>query len=215
MPRFNRRHGIIIALLVVIAGIFAIGWHRESGELTALQEAERARGERQLHGAQVAMIGDSITSQGGDWSMRLGVPVANLGISGARSGEMLRQAESLPPTIGTALVMGGINDLLGDVPPATIVANLRAVLAKLGARRIFLQSVLVTDDAATNRRVAALNTALAGLCESGQCRFIDLNPVIAPSGILDPTLTSDGLHLSEPAYRRWAAHVAPMVKRSP
>jgi acyl-CoA thioesterase-1 len=63
------------------------------------------------------------------------VRVANAGVLGDTFAGMLRRVNSSVP-IGTSLVIvqGGYNDLQSGLPPAQIIANLRAVLAAIGAR---------------------------------------------------------------------------------
>lgn len=157
-------------------------------------------------GPTVVMLGDSIT-QGGEWSELIGPQVANRGVGGDTSGALLSRLDaSLPASARTVVVMIGTNDLkAADWSADASVSNVSALLDRLKGRRVILQSVLYTSDPKANRKIDDLNAAYSRLCETGRCAWLDLNPVVAPGGVLSREDSLDGRHLNGGAYLRWAS----------
>ncbi len=161
---------------------------------------------RLASGSTVVMLGDSIT-QGGEWSELIGPQAANRGVGGDTSAGLLARLDaSLPASARTVVVMIGTNDLKADDwTPQASAANVSALLDRLKGRRVILQSVLHTADAQANRKIDDLNSAYRTLCETARCEWLDLNPVVAPGGVLSREDSLDGRHLNGAAYLRWAA----------
>ena len=49
------------------------------------------------------------------------------------------------------------------------------------------------------------------MCEKAQFKFIDLNSVYIENGVLPDSLSFDGVHLTQPAYGRWAKVIKPYI----
>lgn len=171
----------------------------------------------------VVMLGDSLT-EGCEWGELLGRPdVVNRGIGGDTSAGVLRRLDAVTALQPSAVcLMIGINDLGSRVPAAEVVANVRAILERLrsaGVPRIVLQSVLPLRRVAANpyrsivsdAAVAALNDEFRALAAGDGTCFLDLRPDLTPGGELPAAHTSDGLHLTGAAYRRWAAQLLPLL----
>jgi len=164
--------------------------------------------------AQVVMLGDSLTDRG-EWHELLGrADVANRGIAGETiRGATARLAaiSSLDPQV--IVVMLGTNDLLAGRSVAECGADHDALLDALREAmpraRILLQSVLpVRDrsgpDGVEPEAIVSLNQRLNGACKAGRCTYVDVHAEVATSdGTLDPTLTTDGVHLNGKGYLRW------------
>lgn len=164
--------------------------------------------------ARIVMIGDSLTDRG-EWQELLGRPdVANRGLEA----DTIRGASARLDAIGAlepqvVVIMLGINDLLagrsaaecGDDHEALVGAVRRA----MPRARILLQSVLPVRDASGEEGVSAdaiahLNQRLHGVCSGGGCTYVDVFAELATAdGTLDPSLTTDGLHLNGKGYLRW------------
>ncbi len=165
----------------------------------------------------VVMLGDSIT-QWGEWSELIGPQVANRGIGGDTSAGLLARLDtSVPASATTVVIMIGLNDLKApDWTPLQSFNNVLGVVHELKGRRVILQSVLKTSDSRFNGKVQELNRELMKVCDSvghEDCQWLDLNPVIAPGGILTGDLTADGRHLSGKGYGLWAAALKPVLDR--
>ena len=161
----------------------------------------------------VVLLGDSITA-GGLWAPYFPAQrVLNLGISGdTTSGMLLRLGAVLAPKPPKVFIMAGINDLLRGRMPEDVFVTYRQIVSELGGpgRRIYVASTLhVTQPFmpdVINPRVASLNASLRQLCEqTRRCTFVDLNNVLAPSGVLRQDFTGDGLHLNQAGYEAWFA----------
>ncbi|MEJ7928550.1 GDSL-type esterase/lipase family protein [Ramlibacter sp. AN1015] len=154
--------------------------------------------------ADIVMLGDSHTA-GGSWSELLGRPALNRGIGWDSSQDVL---ERLDEVIGrkpkVVFLLIGIVDLRYGMAPDLVAHNIEAIAARLrdAGIRVVVQSVLPVAPhlrEATNERVQALNARLRTLPD-----YLDLHPALVRDGALDPALTHDGIHLSGPAYLRWA-----------
>ncbi len=65
------------------------------------------------------------------------VQVINAGVSGDTTGGMLARLDSVVPTgTGIVIVQGGYNDIRRGGNPATIAANIDAILSRLRARQV-------------------------------------------------------------------------------
>lgn len=163
--------------------------------------------------ADVVMLGDSLT-EGGDWSRLLpGVSVANHGVNGdgiAGVAKRLAAIEALHPK--AVFILAGTNDLASLQPVETVAETYRLIVSRLRrSSAVFVQSTLFTRDAQRNRCIADLNSALATMCDDVGCTFVDLNPTMAPEGVMSRQNSIDGVHLTGPGYKVWSEKIVPLV----
>lgn len=167
------------------------------------------------HG-RVLMFGDSLT-EAADWTAMLpGIGAAvNQGISADTTVGMLKRVDLANATKArTVAIMAGINDLRSGEPVDQVFKRYRQLIQELEApnRCIIVQSTLLTRGVEpVNDSVRALNGNLKRACEGDRCRFLDLNPVLAPEGELLPEVTVDGLHLSGRGYSLWRDALLPAL----
>ncbi len=160
---------------------------------------------------EVVMLGDSLT-EGNDWQAAFpNVQVANRGIDGDSTQGMLKRLDTvldLKPK--KVFVMAGINDLSWYRRPVReIFQRYTKMIDALGqgGATVYVQSTLKVGPVfprQTNAAVADLNDQLRAYCDQGHCRYIDLNPVLAPKGTLGQDYTYDQLHLNAAGYEKWA-----------
>lgn len=154
---------------------------------------------------QVVMLGDSLTAQNewGEW-----LPGAiNRGINGDTvRGVRRRLSISVPEDAARIYLMIGINDLRRGADAGAVAEEYAALIQAIGPR-VVVQSTLYTRNKALNARVATLNARLRELCASGACRYLDLNPSLAPEGVLSADYTVDGIHLNGDGYRVWVGRL--------
>jgi lysophospholipase L1-like esterase len=156
------------------------------------------------------MLGDSLTSLG-EWSRLLpGADIGNRGVGGETSAGLRARIEGGEPVGRTAFVLIGINDEAEEISEAETFGNLAAIVRALKGRRIFLQSTLPRTTSGDTDRVNRLAAFERRLCGDGRCSFVDLRPALAPTGVLSARYSTDGTHLSWPAYQVWGA----IVRRS-
>lgn len=165
--------------------------------------------------SDVVMIGDSIT-QGGEWAEQFpGVRIANRGIGSDTTTGMLARIDSilsLQPR--KALILAGVNDLANkEISDQDLLKNYHTLIRQLrqsGAKVVVQSTLLVSkqplkDD--INPRIQALNASLQRHCEAGHCTFEDLNDDLAPAGMLDSSVTWDGIHLNGKGYAIWTEQI--------
>lgn len=167
----------------------------------------------------IVMLGDSITAFG-DWTRLLpGTNVGNHGIPGhgvSHVRNRIRTTVRAKPRI--VFLMIGINDINRGKPVPAILHNYRELLKELSDGEILIvaQSILMTTRHKTNEKIGDANQQIADLCaQFTNCRYLDLNPVLAPDGML--MYTNDGIHLTRNAYKRWSramAHLTMIVDRT-
>jgi lysophospholipase L1-like esterase len=155
--------------------------------------------------------------------------VANLGVNGATSGDVVARQiprlADLAPDLVTLLI--GVNDVVQGVPEARYRANLGTILGHLLGRLPVDRVVTITTpdytvtpagadygEPATRRPGIVRNNAL--LTELSTARGIAVVDVIDLSrrAATDRSLVaSDGLHPSGTQYALWVARIAPVVGR--
>lgn len=168
--------------------------------------------EESVHQSDVVMLGDSITA-GGNWARLLpGTKVSNHGIGGDHVSDVRgRIGITVRAKPKVVFLMIGINDVeRGSL--ITFVDDYRQVVSKLdGAGAIVIaQSILMTTRTEWNATIADLNTRIAALCsEYPHCRYLDLNPTLAPDGVLQHSV--DGIHITNGGYQLWARAIAPIA----
>jgi lysophospholipase L1-like esterase len=162
------------------------------------------------------MLGDSITAAG-NWSELFPtVRIANRGIDGSTSSDILSRIDEIierRPKI--VFLMIGVNDLIRNVEASEITANVQRIIGTLAEHGIptVVQSTLLTDKSnkVLNQKVIELNRALQRLCAQNNVTFIDLNSILSDGHALDHRFTWDGIHLWGDAYVRWAHEIRPII----
>jgi lysophospholipase L1-like esterase len=169
--------------------------------------------------AAVIMLGDSITEYGGDWTELLGIPALNRGIaSETADGMLVRLDEVIEKKPKIVAVMAGINDVRAGVPVDLVASRIEQILTKLKAANVqpVMESTLLTGkelgEAATNKAIIALDRALSQWCAGQDIPFLNLNASLAPEGLLDPSITIDGIHLTDAGYLRWRDALDPLLR---
>ncbi len=164
---------------------------------------------------EVVMLGDSIIARG-DWKKLLENDfIINLGIDGDNTLGVLNRvnrAIELEPKI--ICLMIGINDLCLSVPLEKTFENYKNILEKIIQKKIkvIVQSVLITQMPAVNKKVNTLNQMIKEYCETKDIQMIDFNSAFSnEKGLLKEDLTTDGLHLGQKAYKVWAYKLKSLI----
>ncbi len=166
--------------------------------------------------ASIILLGDSIT-QGFPTDMLLKeFSIINKGISGDTTDRVLerlnRDVIDLAPS--AVFLLMGTNDIGSGFSNNTVLVNYeRAILriAKNGpAIKLFLESILPTRgiDNRPTERIQLLNVEIHKLAMKYGIKFLDIYPLfINGNGDLAEEFSDDGLHLTLPAYEKWAAYL--------
>ena len=157
----------------------------------------------------ILMVGDSIT----DWGLWCELTgrndIANRGIAGDTTGDLIARMHLLNKDVRQAFIMIGINDILQGRNAEEVYRNYRTILAFFKEKGItpFIQSTLYVGEGAplrVNRNVRDLNRMLQEYATNNAVTFIDLNKKLAAKGFLERRFTLDGLHLTGEGYYVWA-----------
>ena len=216
---------------VMIAGCGAAAAPSQSVATTAMADAIR-----------YVALGDSYTigtSVGTDerWPNQLvkavgdRVPlelVANLGVNGYTSGDLLRdevpELADLQPDFVTILI--GVNDVVRGRPIDQYRTNVQQILGTVldVVPRDHVVVVATPDYTRTPRgadygdpaqqraEIAAFNAALRDMATERGIAFVDITPVADQAGEDSSLVASDKLHPSGEQYRRWVELIAPVVE---
>jgi GDSL-like Lipase/Acylhydrolase family len=162
-------------------------------------------------------VGDSITAGGGQFGHLANI---NMGRSGLLSYQIAEQAlvayETYEPR--HLFIMAGTNDILAmHFRPKETQQRLAAMVERLAPlkTRVVLTLIPHTSRDPSNARIEPLNAYLRGLAEAAHFTVIDMNPILAPHGILLPNFTTDGVHLSSAAYLAWNEEIEGILTSMP
>jgi acyl-CoA thioesterase-1 len=153
--------------------------------------------------------------------------VANLGVNGYTSGELIRdelpELDRLRPEFASLQI--GVNDVVRGIPAATYRVNILAILdvllARLAADRIV--TVAIPDYTVTPRGAAFgdprqqsvaivhFNEIMAGQSVERGIRHVDTFDLSRRAADDRSLVAVDGLHPSGAQYRLWVERIAPVV----
>ena len=168
----------------------------------------------------VVFLGDSLT-QGGRWNELFPrTDLANRGISGDTTGNVLRRIDQVFKLKPEKLfVMIGVNDLNMQLGPDVAIANYEKLFDLIDQNipdtKVYVQSVLpVNDDwiIIDNAHIPGLNVALKQQATQRGYTYIDLHRMFADlNGQLIRSLSNDGIHLLGAGYDLWRREIAGFV----
>lgn len=193
------------SILVVLAGAVAVfRWERSTGP---------TRGA--ITPTTVVMLGDSITEEG-DWGALLpDHEVANRGYSGFTTAELVAVAEAVAEARPAAVfVLTGTNDIRDARPPAWMADQLTEILDRFDQlapdTSVVLQTILPRADAAVQAMEA--NESIREIASERGLPLLDLHSAFDDgAGGMRASETTDGVHLADAGYRRWAGLVVDML----
>lgn len=177
--------------------------------------------------SDIIFLGNSITN-GGEWAELFNNShVKNRGISGDRTNGVYDRLDPIltgkPKKI---FLLIGINDLNHGLTVDSILSNYAMIVEKIQHEspktKLYLQSVLpvtthynmFSGHTAKAANIPVLNEGIKKIAQQSGSTYIDIyTPFLDPTtGVLDTTLTNDGLHLMGAGYMKWAEIIKPYVK---
>lgn len=173
----------------------------------------------------VVFLGDSITANC-EWGELLHDPaVINRGIGGDTTERIIGRLTPVMAGHPRAIfLMAGVNDLFQGATVGQTAQRYASLLADIRegspATTVFVQSVLPVDraealrwyaSAPSNGTIEDLDRQLASLASTDGDYYINLWPVFAVNGSLNPALTVDGLHPNGQGYLDWAKMLQPYL----
>lgn len=168
---------------------------------------------------KIIFLGNSIT-EFGDWQKLLNdSTVINRGVAGDNTFGVLDRLDDIIEREPSKLFIKiGINDISQNMPVEIIVRNISTIIknvkAKLPMTKIYIHSVLPTNDSAKNVYINAynknsivnqVNVQLRKQTKKYNIIYIDINKIFRDrDGKLDTKYAdADGLHLNDFAYKTW------------
>ena len=209
MTKMKRALSVLLCCIVLIAAApLAVNTHlRETYVFTISHWLTKIRSPKAV------FVGDSITA-GAGWNFH-GLSwfnVINLGAMGLT----IHQIESLAKLAVTnyqpqfLFVMAGTNDVVCPHYHADEIKDdikhLVDALAALPAQ-VTITLIPPTASPTYRERIGEMNGYLRSAAEAKGMRIIDLGPSLAPSGLLSPAYTTDGVHFSDSAYAVWRSEI--------
>lgn len=168
----------------------------------------------------IVFLGDSLTDRC-VWPELIGrCDVINRGIDGdTTDGVLNRLGEIITLRPARIFIMIGGNDIINGRSTGDIVENYRIVLEKIKSgspgTRVFVQSLLPTLYSRVplpREIITGLNDRLKPLAEEFGAVYIDLYHNLSDSrGDLNPSFTTDGVHLNGAGYSAWRDAVMPYM----
>jgi lysophospholipase L1-like esterase len=164
----------------------------------------------------IVFVGNSIT-HGNEWWECFGDDprVVNRGVWGTTSAATLYYIENILTGRPDKLVLLiGTNDIQGGTPADTIAANVGLILQRAALEsprtELFVVSIFPSEQGIrTLDEIRRVNALLREECLRRGATYVDLFDDML--GIVDRTLSVDGLHLSADGYARWCAAMAPLL----
>lgn len=177
-----------------------------------------------LRKGDIVFIGDSITEQGLNWSIRFNdLRVRNRGISGDMTYGVLARLNELKAAPPKAIFLKiGVNDIFNyhyikqvkDL--ASVSENIEKIVTQLNKSlpntQIYVQSILPDHRNFITQMAQTVNHQIKAI-EHANFTYIDLHTAfLSPQGTLKKSLTTDGTHLNKAGYDLWAKQLAPIMK---
>jgi predicted alpha-1,2-mannosidase len=171
---------------------------------------------------EIIFLGNSITDNAEWWELFSNTRIRNRGIGGDDTDGILERldevTESQPSKI---FIMIGTNDLSNGKSVDYIIENykkiIRLITASTPGTRIYIQSVIPTDDALhytrRNSDIIAINDRLGEIAAANGITYIDLFELFRlENNKLNPEYSSDGLHLNGKGYEVWKEAIIKYVE---
>ncbi len=153
--------------------------------------------------------------------------VANLGVNGATSAELIRAQLPVFETLGAefATVLIGVNDVVRGVPPEGYEANVARILDRLLVRLVPGRIVTVSipdytvtpagadygDPRLQHDGIVAANATLAWLAAERDIAHVDIFDLSLRAADDRSLVADDGLHPSGAQYALWVERIRPVV----
>jgi lysophospholipase L1-like esterase len=214
---------LLFAVLVCLTSLIAKGQNTRYDTIRYAREYYQERvtlfNGQPVQKASVIILGNSIV-EFGDWQKLLNDPgIINRGIGGDNTFGVLDRLEDVIIRHPDKLFIEiGINDISQDIPVEIVVNNIFTIVdrvkAKLPETKIYVHSILPTNDNVKNEYPAAFNKNEQSMLVNQQLKrnakermftYIDLRSVLSDkNGKLDVKYADpDGLHLNQTGYETW------------
>jgi len=117
-------------------------------------------------------------------------------------------------------IMGGVNDIILNMPKEETVKNMNKIMDTLLSGQItpIVQSILyVADDfhnqATINKKIKATNSLIEQSCKKKDVAFLNVNEILGNKGALKKEYSFDGIHLTGQAYEKWGDAINSIIEK--
>lgn len=197
-------------------------YHDEWGKVNYLKKINEFK-KNKLSFGQVVFLGNSITEGGNDWGNRLSISNAvNRGIGGDTTlGIIGRIGEIKYFKPKAVFLLIGINDLWNNDPNTpskkiikkNILTIVKSIKKASPETKMFLQTILPTSKKKYNLKIESINSSLKRNQQKRLYKIVDLYSIfVDDKGYIKENLTTDGIHINEKGYEKWAKHIKPLIK---
>jgi lysophospholipase L1-like esterase len=158
----------------------------------------------------VVLLGNSLVEQGGDWVPRLGISnVKNRGISGDNCYGVLAYADQIACSQPSIIFLQiGTNDVFLTDSPELITSNIQQIasILKTADTKVYVQTIMpVTFGHPQTQRIAEVNVLLRAANSKDFIVIDTFNEMADERDALPDSYTTDGVHLTELGYQKWAS----------
>jgi lysophospholipase L1-like esterase len=161
-------------------------------------------------------VGDSLTANG-NWGWALaGNPFSavNLAVNGAPIDQVALQVTRASAYVPDFLfVMAGTNDIVQFDRSVDQISERFEHLIDIAPGDLKLIVTLIPYIAAASHtdKIRAANIEISRISAKKAAAVVNLNPLIAPDGVLGSKFTTDGLHLNNLGYEIWASELRKLL----
>ncbi len=169
----------------------------------------------------IVMFGNSL-SYSVDWNEVFArCDIANRGIIGdITDGYINRLNDIYQLNPNVCFLMGGINDIMKEIPLDKIIKNFNTILDNLKEHQIetVIQSAIYVSKKKKNwqkinTQVDELNKSLKQLATEKNLTYVDINSKLSNNLALEEKYTYDGIHLMGGAYAEWKDLIKPIINK--
>ncbi|EMO6307887.1 TPA: GDSL-type esterase/lipase family protein, partial [Escherichia coli] len=102
-----------------------------------------------------------------------------------------------------------------NIPSSVTIKNINDIALMLNQRgiEVYVNSVVYSGESQKkrNKYVTEINTKLEELSKHSGFTYINLNDVLAPSGVMLKSYSSDDTHLNSEGYKVWRDKLEPYM----
>lgn len=191
-------------------------WNKQNDYFRKMKNIENA----------TIFIGNSLTEKF-DLSQLNNSSAINMGISSDYTEGVLKRVQNIshhrPKKIFIEI---GINDILAEVDFDEVKQNCIEIISVIKrnspSTKIYIQNLLpvnfkngfFVNCQKANVQIIEMNSFLKKLCLKNNLEYIDLHFGFRKNGVLNPSLTTDGVHLNKDGYSLWTKIIYPYVNGS-
>ena len=171
---------------------------------------------------EIIFLGNSITDNAEWWELFADPRIKNRGIGGDDTDGILERIDEVTDSRPSKIfIMIGTNDLSNGKSVDYIIENYRKIIRRITGStpgtRIYIQSVIPTDDALQytrrNSDIIMINARLREIAEVNAITYIDLFELFRlENNKLNPEYSVDGLHLNGKGYLIWKEAIRKYVE---